>query len=492
MPRPAVRRNHLSKDASISSKAISTHNDIPGPRARDIEMTVSKLSSGEKSDTSRYQERALELGVTEPATNPSPILRSQQRTIGSSPTEHHLATDSRPGTRARGYSSSLSLGGRKGDMSSKIAGTPGFENSILSNFRRRPRKPSILQMMQAEGGFSDLDNDDNDDFLDDLSPEDESTPLNFARRKSLITRPGSSSRSEILVSPSTNDSRKRKRAHGGSQASQLSPDIVKSIQHDWEASDNQDSEGTAASSSSQLPENAEESSQAMVAPLSSSPISSPSHTVPVLGTSQLKAAEVLHTERPMAANKVAVPLTTESLQGTLLPKRRQRSRRHRTTTDFEVPSDEDYDYADGLDDDELSYLPLKPLNLQRKQRPKSNALTGADAQPRSSIHQKKRHEHRVMETRGRGLKDTTRRRCATTNLSKLPNETRTYSSHALGREDIGKENQGSTVSAQNPAPAPYFTSEELKFQAMKFAEVDKWQMEFEDVIVSGSQASSSR
>ncbi|RJE21149.1 hypothetical protein PHISCL_06524 [Aspergillus sclerotialis] len=481
MPRPAVRRNHLSKDTSTSSKEISTHNDI----------TASKPASGEKGDTLRYQDRALKLGVTEQARNRSPILRSQERAIGSSPAEDHLTTDSCPRTRARGYSSSLSLGGRKGDMSSKIPGTPGFENSILSNFRRRPRKPSILQMMQAEGGFSDLDDDDNDDFLDGLSPEDERE---------------SSFRDSTV--PLYQRIAEAKTSSWGPQAPQLSPDIVQSTQHDWEAPDNRDSEESAALNSPQLPENAEESSQTMVAPLSSSPISSSSHTVSVLGTGQLDSAGAVHTKRPVATNKVAVPLTTESLQGTLLPKRRQRRRKHKTTTDFEVPSDEDYDYADGPDDDELSYLPLKPLNLQRKQRPKSNALTGANAKPRPSINQKKRDKARVVETRGRGYKDATSRRGATTKLSKLPRETRTYSSYGLGREDTGKENRGVTVpagsslsvdsdasvrdsSARNPAPTPCFTSEELKFQAMKFAEVDKWEMEFEDVIISGSQASSS-
>jgi hypothetical protein len=36
---------------------------------------------------------------------------------------------------------------------------------------------------------------------------------------------------------------------------------------------------------------------------------------------------------------------------------------------------------------------------------------------------------------------------------------------------------------EQEAPVKNYLSEELRLQALKFAEVDKWQMEFEDVIM---------
>ncbi|KAI9853035.1 MAG: hypothetical protein M1838_002814 [Thelocarpon superellum] len=59
-------------------------------------------------------------------------------------------------------------------------GTPASERSILAltNFKRRPRQPSILRMVemsQLEGG------DASDDDLDDFDPDDESTPLRVSK-----------------------------------------------------------------------------------------------------------------------------------------------------------------------------------------------------------------------------------------------------------------------------------------------------------------------
>lgn len=75
----------------------------------------------------------------------------------------------------------------------KVQSTPGVENSILAlaNFRRRPRQPSLLQMVQ--GKTADVTDEDTTDFtlgtdLDDsaeglegFKPYDESTPVQLSK-----------------------------------------------------------------------------------------------------------------------------------------------------------------------------------------------------------------------------------------------------------------------------------------------------------------------
>lgn len=459
MPRPAIKRNRLPKTPSIPSQEITNPRDTSGDNDEDFENTAYKPPSGGGRSSSQHSDGALNLDIAQQAASRTPTAKPQEHTAGPSPTEEHLATSSRPNARARGYSSTLSLG-RKGDMSSRIPGTPAFESSILSNFRRRPRQPSILQMVQAEDGSSDLDDDD--DFLGGLSPEDESTPLNLARGKSLIARRGGSSRSGTPVSPSTGGSRKRKRVCGEFQVPQSPSGVVGNTQSDSQVSGNHNSGDAAFVNSPEPSEHAETLSHTMAAPLSSSPIHRPYHTDAVLGT----GATAGHMMETIAANRNPVHLSTETLQDRALPRRRRRQLKHRDTEDFEVPSDEDDYDAAGLDEDELSYLPLKPLHSQRKQAQKPKALTG-------------------------GAKDAARRPRSTTKGSKLPYGSKTYSSHGPGKVGTEKENRGGNAPSASSLPTKLnsLTSEELKSQAMKFAEIDKWQMDFEDVIISGSQAS---
>ncbi|KAF2138430.1 uncharacterized protein K452DRAFT_300974 [Aplosporella prunicola CBS 121167] len=94
----------------------------------------------------------------------------------------------------------------------KAQGTPAVETSVLalSKFKRRPRQPSILRMVQQKSDHEQ--DDDNEETLGDFdfAPDDESTPLKLnlkgAARRSLGTTPGA--RSEI--EPPTSSSRKRK------------------------------------------------------------------------------------------------------------------------------------------------------------------------------------------------------------------------------------------------------------------------------------------
>lgn len=459
MPRPAIKRNRLPKTPLISSKEIPNSRDNSKRNDRDSKNNAVTPISGGKHRTEQ-QNNVSKVGIAQQSTSHTPTPKLREYSVGPSPTENHLATGGRPNTRARGYSSTLSLGGRKGDMGSRVPGTPAFESSILSNFRRRPRQPSMLQVAQIESGSSDLDDDD---FLGGLSPEDESTPLNLARGKSLIARRDKNSRSESSVSPpSTGGSRKRKRVREEFQVSRSPSCIVENTQSGSQASDNHDNEDASAMilSQSQSLEGSETFSQTMAAPLSSSPLHTSGYINKILQT----GFDAEHPKETTPVISGPMHLPTQALQDRVLPRRRQRPRKHRSGgEDFEVPSDEDDDDGTGQDDDELSYLPLKPLQSQRKQVQRSKGL-------------------------GRGTKGTTRKQSSTTSGSRQPCARRTYSSHGPVKVGTDKENRGGHVSESSP-PLNSITSEELKSQARKFAEIDKWQMDFEDVVISGSQAS---
>lgn len=116
----------------------------------------------------------------------------------------------------------------------RLQGTPAMENSLLAlrNFQRRPRQPSMLQMVQQRTASArpsavyntDLEDStlsgldlgldvglDSDDGIDDFAPEAEGTPLHFSRNvrsSSVIGARSESVRPKALV-PSSG-TRKRK------------------------------------------------------------------------------------------------------------------------------------------------------------------------------------------------------------------------------------------------------------------------------------------
>ena len=406
------------------------------------------------------------------------MTKAYEQAVESSPA---AATGSRPPTRARGYSSTLSIAGRKGDMSSKIPGTPAFESSVLSNFRRRPRQPSILQMMQAEDGSSDFD----DDFLGGLSPEDESTPLNLSRGKSLVLRSAASPSPSRPSLPSSERSRKRKLStENRDMAKSPSTEIETGV--DLPEPSEQESDLSEPASPPQRFDSPEQFNRTMRSPMSSSVLSSPSHS---------DSTPTIHrmTGRAETRHKQAVDqnasLSTAFLQNKLLPRRQQR---HQDGTDFGVASDQD--------DDDLSFAPSQPSyksRPNRKNRPENSSSTRTRA-----VQQKTQNSFGGEEkanTRSSRLKQ--RKEQVNANPS-------THRSNSHGATAMNKENRpvetSSPLSSPPPSDAfesesepdadtkPNFISEELRLQAKKFAEVDRWQMEFEEVVVSGSQGSPSR
>ncbi|KAL5364575.1 hypothetical protein BJX96DRAFT_179080 [Aspergillus floccosus] len=438
MPRPPTKRNRMASKAKATSKEPTRENAPKSP---------------EPQEPLPPSPPRVEIPQQQPKDR-TPMSKSHEPAIESSPMGERGGTGSRPATRSRGYSSTLSLAGRKGDMSSKIPGTPAFENSVLSNFRRRPRQPSILQVMQAEDRSSDLDDDD---FLGGLSPQDESTPLNVPRGKSLLVQNESPATPSQAPEPSSGSSRKRKRSSANIeiQVPQSPLALVGNSPVGTPAPEIEDEAQEAGSTVDMPPpplpppRSPDVLSQTMAPPMSS-PWGTPHSTIlPDLSNLLRKPA------REQASSKPAV--STASLQDRLLPRRRQRPRRRRNVNTFDVPSDssESDEESAGSDQDELSYI--SSFRSQRNRNPKSKS---------SHMGQKKQAKQKVPS------KKTYSPRNAGNDKENEPADGSSPLSSALDTD---------ALKSDSTSPHHKYLSEELRLQAQKFAEVDQWQMEFEDV-----------
>ncbi|KAJ5473647.1 hypothetical protein N7475_003213 [Penicillium sp. IBT 31633x] len=458
MPRPAPKRSRTAGKSQPKKRAAdeSTQND----------PSVAKSPPQSERDSALDPRQNLR--------NQTP-LKSHEEAIESSPMGDRPDTGSRPGTgsrpptRSRGYSSTLSFAGRKGDTSSRVPGTPGFDNSVLSNFRRRPRQQSILQMMQAdEDGSSDLDDDD---FLGGLSPNDESTPLNLPRGKSLPIKPIEES-SSLSESPlSSGGSRKRKRMTQEIQVPQSPVDIVEDtptatpIQRDLsrheveQVIDNEHPELEVEYEDEEAEiERVEATPHSQYFPelLSQTmlpPISSPAGSA-TPGDSTPRPAQ--------KKSKAPTYLSTARLQDKLLPRRR---RRRRAVNEFSDESDGQHDAASS-DEDELNY-PSQRSSGRRAGKSKLKPLTNVCNTKQKKIQEKK-------------------------DKPSAPQEPATYSRF----QEVDKENEMlvsspsssplssppvSDVSDSESTKVTRCVSDELRAAVKKFAEVDRWKMEFEDV-----------
>lgn len=334
-------------------------------------------------------------------------------------------------------------------------------------------------MMQADDGSSDLDDDD---FLGGLSPNDESTPLNLSRGKSLLLKPTEKSSPSPSESPlSSGGSRKRKRMTQDIQVPQSPVDMVEDtptatpVQHDNsrheigdelpedevvdpddEETEDQEDEVERVEATPQSQQFPEIMSQTMLPP-ASSPAGS--------------ATPGDSTPRPVQRKKSKAPshLSTANLQDKLLPRRRRRLRAINGYSD--ESDDHQHDAASG-DEDELNYP---------SQRSSGRPARKSKPRPLSTARNPKQKK----------IKDK----------SSGPKEPATYSrSQASG---VNKENETALSSpSSSPLSSPpesdvsdsesveteatRCVSDELRAAVKKFAEVDQWEMEFEDVSASES------
>ncbi|RAL15022.1 uncharacterized protein BO97DRAFT_403657 [Aspergillus homomorphus CBS 101889] len=489
MPRPPTKRNRLTSEVSNNgNKGLLHFTDNAGSTQNNSRSSNDDPTAGHKAELS-------DTNFAQHHKDQTPVNKTYDYAIESSPLEERGATSTRPVTRARGYSSTLSIAGRKCDGNSKIPGTPAFESSILSNFRRRPRQPSILQMMQADENSSDLDDED---FLGGLSPEDESTPLSISRGKSLITGHEAAAAAALSLSPpeppspSSNKQRKRKSSLAEapyvphSEAARHSP--AASIR-------GQEYETPARLTLTQPRLSPGASGETMAPPMSSSPVTSQTSTPSVIYAEQPSASSIKVLEIPLVQkNNVSTNLPTLALQDELLPRKTKIQRKRLGSNPGKrgmltrCSNEEHYE-------DELNHLPpgksyQVPRNHTREPR-----------LPRSNIHQQNERTTNDMAEPGKrcgrqiqngkkGMKSSDKSSHVISNLFQEPELQALLSplssplSSPLGSDDLNLD----TPSASEPLKSRYL-SEELRLQAKKFADVDRWELDFEDVIASASQGS---
>ncbi|KAK2762768.1 hypothetical protein FQN54_000942 [Arachnomyces sp. PD_36] len=528
--RDSANNTHSNSDDS-DGLVVSSSRSRSRPR-RDVFMSGG-LGKGDVKDAHKRTPKRNE--PPSPSANrsraDSTVASSQHQRAKSqtTPTANNAPADSSrlataTGNRPRGFSSTLSLAGKRPDMNAKVPGTPGFESSMLSNFKRRPRQPSILQMMQdGEDGSSDFDDDD---FLGKFSPEDESTPLNRTRGKSIV--PNTQSSPSQL--PSSADSRKRK--HSEIQVPRTQSEAVEDSSEGSPAPSDDEIEMSEDDSlplppRSETPATPEIFSQTLAPPMSSSPVSSPKQTM-VENDADSHAAKRSRTQKVSKKTKPSTTVSTAALQENLLPKRRQRRqqpRRFDKATDFDMPDDDSVDEQDGRpegaasDEDELSYLPTR--------RPRKKALAESTNIANGKGKAKKGDKGSKTRKNGKGNPSngistnklgsvapqiaTSESSAAKTSQESQPRERATYSSRTRRAVAEGnKENQPSAISSLSSSPTASdgdtfnanaglppvtnpttssFLSKELELQAKKFAEIDMWSMDFEDVTASAVQSS---
>ncbi|KAI1877849.1 uncharacterized protein JN550_000031 [Neoarthrinium moseri] len=396
--------------------------------------------------------------------------------------------------------------------------TPGISSTFnIGVFKRRAREPSILgtaqkpraerPVLQSEtGDKSDEDPEEEEEQEqepaagDEFEPEAEGTPLRRSTRRSAAA----DANDEALQTSSVNP-RKRKSTDAHQQRPRSSP----YVENNGAAAE--ETEEEVLSSSPSLPrvldaldrpttpfndegiappESSGSESEADVwPPLQSLAKGRSRRPAPVLRRTPVRDDSGSDMSSPpsltyspnygepssppqraarqtrRAASKSEPKITTADLQG-LLPRRRYRSARNDSAED----SDAEVDTAGlGDDDDELSHLDVR--TRRRPARPLSRAATGNQS-----------------ATRGR----------STQQKGKTPasaNPSRTYG-RSSDKENLDDEEAGSDAgtaagpdddgASENSEDMVARVGEELKNAARKFAEVDRWELEYEEVTQSSS------
>ncbi|KJZ78947.1 hypothetical protein HIM_01720 [Hirsutella minnesotensis 3608] len=392
--------------------------------------------------------------------------------------------------------------------SSRGPTTPSIGTSFnIGLFRRRAREPSILgtsrkPLPEAEAASTHSGSESEGDF----EPEAESTPLNVRQstRRSLRLDPESSS-AELAQS----SSRKRKSVEAPDSSGR--PDKASRVEPQEDPDDSgSDSELSDIASPSPPPAGF---LQRPVTPINQDEITAP----PASSDSEEDAAmwpdihilakrrrrPSVHSPPPAdhlsdvssppslthspnyATQRVARPrgrsvtrrqpspkITTADLTS-LLPKRKYK----RVRDSLGLDSDEELDTTDlAQDDDELSYLDARAARRRKGSRPPSRATS---ARPASRA----RANNSVLKPKQ--IPGT------------APNSTR--SSKTYRRRSSDKENESDeddegqsgfvplpddtfeNLDGQEVENRGYTSAEELKQAAKKFVEVDKWELEFEEV-----------
>ncbi|TAQ87740.1 hypothetical protein B7494_g3934 [Chlorociboria aeruginascens] len=382
-------------------------------------------------------------------------------------------------------------------------GTPAVASAYkIGNFRRRERQPSILGTAQKVRPTQPEFDDEEDDF----NPEDESTPVNFSKTRDLTSSSSSNprkrklsavqvprSRESSLILPSLQGEEETIQATGplsdedelGSPSQQESPMISITARPKTPEFMNETMAPPRSSSPShQSPEDIRSSLRISTQPSSTrgrrtfrgktpspatqdSPISSP----PSLTHSPNRPA-IATKQKAQRQPKRPATFSTVQLRN-LLPRRRRRQVRDI----FDIASSEGEIDVSGLasDDDELSHLAVRALcpRLTRTPAPlRKLAKTKSGPKPTSKNSSKRTY----------GRLTTSDKENENTDKEVIDPD----DSLAPIRDD---EDNGSPENSQELEKR---VGKELKKAARKFEEVDKWELEFEDVTASSSSPKGAR
>lgn len=440
--------------------------------------------------------------VLVPMSLPKAVERAVSKTVEEE--QEDLLVDTRTVKRVRPVPFS----------SRKIPPALGTESSIvgLANFRRRPRQPSILQIGRQESAASERELDD---MLDDFQPDDESTPVHITRLQTRIgLTPGHLDTTTTHYVPASS-SWKRKLTSPEIQVANFqsspiqvpsSPPQVKNTSIHSPAFSIHPSPHVSETES--LPEvpliSSSEAiwSDIMAPPQSSSPLQSPLKAIQVANATKTSLELYSKSQRKSFAIKIdsnrysaamqtkpkQQPLTsisTATLQN-LLPRRRHHPARC-GVGDFDIPNSSDVE-SDTLkmaeDEDELSFA--APPGRRRADNATYNSVKSTKLTVTMRKKQVKSKAKATSKERANGLgvvKTYLRRVSDKENISTVDLDGEGQESN----EDQLPDGSNQHNETGHPsAISPVKVKTELKALARKFKEVDRWEMEFEEVTASSS------
>lgn len=390
-----------------------------------------------------------------------------------------------------------------------VQATPRMAPSVLeaSNFKRRPRQPSLLRLVQAQ---ANQQSEDQEDDSDDFQPDDESTPLLKSK-----------SQSGLYISPSpppvqsahTSSSAKRKRTSPEVHVPMSQPvetvlasSPSRPLTSEPESEEEEEEEVHNIPSSNPHPNTDPEPSlpvirhqptnspppildgDTLAPPLSSSPVPSPR---PKFATSNslsgnLPSSPSPPASRQPAASRAPKPLSTASLQN-LLPRRRLRFDLPQHGDGFDLPNSSDLEIdISGLGEDE------DELNVPAKMRVKGR---NRDRRPETGMGTKKPQRQRKEKESATARKTYARQKAAAASAASDDNDDENDSEEE--EDDDSRLAFASTSRAKGRGGAKtgtggIGTKSELKQLAIKFREVDEWKLDIEDMTGSGSSQKDAR
>ena len=499
--RPAVRDQYTMTGALGEEETKGTR--LRPPSIRTIEDVTRTAREAEYANIAADRRKAREIAAAN---------SSDQIQVPST-------LQSESGTRPASRIGPSIVQSRRPSMASRGQRTPLAQSSTLGAaiFKKRPRQPSLLQMVQSQQAQSELDHNDD---LDDFRPDDESTPL--VKSLSQLHGAGTSS------SRQTSISRKRKLKTPeiqvpASQSDDLpSSPPANSTQED-ELEDGSDPEEASGTRQPVLPPPHNSQSAApeifsdTLAPPQSSSSSSPSRSHPTRARNattqsasnpktRKQPQRSKHPSKPSAngttsasaspVRKPLNPLTTAHLQN-LLPRRRAQHnpREKRSAYDFPGSSSTDDIHLDATNlsenEDELSFQAAS--KLRRKPKSKTPARTLPAPPPAAT----KRGARGANKTKA--VPVTT----AAAAQQKATRVSTTYTRKSLLEEPADVDDANDEDNSLGPTKShgkgkggggdfDGAAKQEMKRQAAKFAEVDEFTMDFEDVTGSSSQMADAR